>query len=392
MTTVSTNAKRNVLVLALTAVPMTGGSVLMVILAGIIGASLAPTPSLATLPISLVIVATAISTVPATWMMARFGRRNGFFFAGVLAAASALLAAYAVTVESFLLFCGGCFGVGAKLAFTQQFRFAAAESVDTQRAGTAISIVLLGSIGGALLGPAIATQSWLETRMLHQGSFLLLAGSYVLALVLLLFYRDTSHRKKTQVSFDQVGGILRRPLFLVAVLAALIGQGTMAFIMTATPLSMHVIGDHSLEQTASVIRGHVIAMYLPALFTGILVDKWGPRIVIFAGVLVNVATLMVGLQGHAYLHYWWALVLLGVGWNFMFVGGTTLLVRQTSPEERFSAQSVNEFLVFGASALASLLAGSVIHWLGWSAVLWACVPGLAVMLLGLAMTARKTNL
>ena len=388
---VTTSGIRNVLVLMIAAIPMTGGSVLMVILAGIIGASIAPDPGLATLPISLVIVATALSTVPATWFMAHYGRRNGFFLAGVVAVASALLAAYAVGAQSFVLFCAGCAGVGAKLAFTQQFRFAAAESVDTQHSGTAISIVLLGSIGGALLGPAIATQTWLQTETMHQGSFFLLAGFYVLGIVMLVLYHDSGSQRRASVSLDQVGGIMRRPLFLIAVFAALVGQGTMAFIMTATPLSMHVLGDHSLSQTASVIRGHVIAMYLPALFTGFLVDKWGPRNVIFIGVLVNALTLIIGMQGHEYLHYWWALVLLGVGWNFMFVGGTALLVRQTTTDERFSAQSVNEFMVFGASALASLLAGSVIHWLGWNAVLWACVPGLVLMLFSLAVTAKKAD-
>ncbi|MEM7282479.1 MAG: MFS transporter [Pseudomonadota bacterium] len=385
---------KNAIVLALVAVPMTGGSVFMVILAGIVGASLAPHGSLSTLPLSLVVVATALSTIPATWIMSRVGRKKGFFLAVAIGVLSALLGSYAISQSNFLVFCLASSGIGAKLAFVQQFRFAAAESVDISRSGTAISVVLLGSIGGAFVGPAIANQTWFASPVEHQGSFILLAYSYLVVVFLLFFYKDSLAQNvpgKTNSPPLPISSLFSRPMIVIAILAGIVGQATMAFVMTATPLSMHVMNDFSLQETASVIRSHVIAMYLPALVTGVLVDKLGARLIISIGVVANLLTLVIGLQGHAYLHYWWALVLLGVGWNFMFVGGTTLLVKSITDSEKFKAQSINEFLVFGVSAFASLLAGSIVHWYGWSMILFASVPGLLIMLFVLVFVYKKND-
>ncbi|MFP6816608.1 MAG: MFS transporter, partial [Pseudomonadales bacterium] len=175
--------------------------------------------------------------------------------------------------------------------------------------------------------------------------------------------------------------IVTEPLFIVAVFAAVVGYGVMTFIMTATPLSMHVVDGHGIEETAEVIRAHVIAMYLPSLVSGPLISRFGSQRMMTAGVLAMLATLIVGFSGQAVMHYWWALVLLGFGWNFLFVGGTTLLVQTCRPSERFKAQAVNEFSVFGISAVGSLLAGTIMVQLGWSAVLVGALPLLIVMLL-----------
>jgi MFS family permease len=172
-------------------------------------------------------------------------------------------------------------------------------------------------------------------------------------------------------------------------LTGLVAQGMMAFIMTATPVSMHVIDGHDLASTASVIRAHVLAMYLPSLVSALLVGWLGVRLLLWIGVLALAATLVVGLQGHAWLHYWWALVLLGVGWNFLFVGGTSLLVASYAPEEKFRAQALNDFTVFTCSALASLLAGSVVTQVGWSAVLWGASPFLVLIALALVWLAVR---
>lgn len=377
-----TTLNYNVMTLSFCAVLLTGGSVLMVILGGIVGARLAPSPGLATLPMSLIVVATALTTVPATMIMSRFGRRAGFSLAAFIGAVGAAVGAYAISVSSFVLFCGAGVLIGVKLGFSQQFRFAAAESVHSERAGRAISMVLLGSIGGAFLGPALATQSWLELATPNQGSLVILSVLYVLAGLVLLSLKPQSVSTTTQVDSvpeRSLKAVVTQPLFLVAVLAGVVGQGVMTFIMTATPISMHVMNDFSLVETSRVIRGHVVAMYAPALVTGYLIDRFRIFPIMGIGIAVMTLTVIVGLMGHAYLHYWWALVLLGVGWNFLFVGGTALLVKSVKPTEKFKAQAVNEFSVFGISALASLLAGTVLFLFGWNSIIWFCVPGLLAM-------------
>lgn len=175
--------------------------------------------------------------------------------------------------------------------------------------------------------------------------------------------------------------ILLLPVVTAAVLGGMVGQGVMTFVMTATPVSMHVVDGHSLADTAAVIRAHVVAMYLPSLFSGLLIGWIGVRQVMLLGVVALGATVAMGLAGHEYLHYWGALVLLGVGWNFLFVGGTTLLVGAYRSEERFRVQGINDFSVFGISALASLLGGAVLLQLGWETVLFTALVPLGVMVL-----------
>ncbi len=360
------------------------GSVLIVTLGGIVGSELAPHPSLATLPPSLMVVGTALATVPAALLMQRIGRRFGFASGAVLAAGGALLAALGLEIKSFALFTAAVGLIGATLAFSAQFRFAAAESVAPEKAGWAISIILLGSIGGAVIGPELATRSpgWIEGQP-YQGALLAMAGLYALAASLLLLTRnpapvsDAANREPGRPLL----AIAAQPAFVVAVLAGVIGQGVMIFIMTATPISMHVVDGHSIDDTARVIQAHVVAMYLPSLASAPLIQRFGTHKLMTAGAVALSATVAVGLAGHELMHYWWALVLLGVGWNFLFVGGTTALVATYRPAERFRAQALNDFSIFGASALASLMAGALLHGFGWSAVLLSTLPALGLMLL-----------
>jgi predicted MFS family arabinose efflux permease len=363
-----------------------GGTVLVITVGGIIGVELAPAPWLATLPVSLMVVGTALAAIPAAWVMSRIGRRRGFAAAALGGSLGALLAALALARGSFELFCTATFLIGAQLAFSQQYRFAAAESVPPARAGRAISIVLVGAMGGALLGPEIAARTaaplwgvpWL-------GGFLCAAGLAALASGLLLLLIEPPRHDPAAEPGEARGirGLLRQPVFAVAVLAGVVGQGTMTFVMTATPVAMHVLDGHAMAATSNVIRAHVLAMYLPSLVSAVLIGWLGTLRLMTIGVLALLCTAAVALQGHHYLHYWWALVLLGVGWNFLFVGGTSLLVAAYRPSERYAAQAFNDFAVFGGSALASLLAGSVVVNFGWHAVLWSSLPLLGVMLAAL---------
>lgn len=385
---------RNTAVLLCAQCLFVSGTVLMVTVGGIVGSGLSPSPMLATLPMSLMVVGTALTTVPASLGMQRFGRRAGFTFAAALGIGACQLAVLALTRSSFVLFCAAAGLVGATVAFSQQFRFAAAESVHPGKVSQAVSLILLGSIGGAFLGPELVARSpqWTPEQP-FRGAFFAASACYASALLILSAFRSTLHTETdsgAQLAAPRpLLAILVLPIVTAAVLGGMVGQGVMTFIMTATPVSMHVVDGHSLADTAAVIRAHVIAMYLPSLFSGVLISWIGVRQVMFLGILALGATIALGMLGHEYLHYWGALVLLGIGWNFLFVGGTTLLVGAYRPAERFRMQALNDFSVFGISALASLLGGAVLLQLGWETVLIAATAPLAIMVLALVRIPRR---
>lgn len=381
-------ALRNLGILLTCQCVATGGTVLVVTLGGIVGSSLAPDPAWATLPMSLMVVGTAAGTVPAAMLMRRIGRRRGFAAAALGAALASLLTVVALGLASFALLCLCTALIGVAVAFSQQYRFAAAESVAPARAGRAVSLVLVGAVGGAILGPLLVTVPDLArgAGSGFTGSFALLSGLFLLSALLLLGLAEG--RPAESPMEPAVGRPLRliagQPLFVIAVLGGVVGQGVMTFVMTATPISMHVVDGFSLADTSAVIRTHVLAMYLPSLASALLIGWLGVGRLMAIGLVALTVTLVVALQGHGYLHYWSALLLLGVGWNFLFVGGTSLLVESYRPAERFTAQASNDFCVFGVAALASLLAGMVVHAVGWEGVLWGAAPLLAVMAVALS--------
>jgi len=384
---------RNTAVLFIAQCMFVSGTVLMVTVGGIVGSSLSPTRVLATLPMSLMVVGTAISAVPASLLMQRFGRRTGFVGAALVGIGACQLAILALNQEHFVLFCIAATLIGVTVAFSQQFRFAAAESVPLASVSQAVSFILLGSIGGALLGPELAARSpgWSPDQP-FAAAFLGAAGCYALAVVALVMFRARQELGTEEVDDEaprRLMAIIVLPVVTAAVLGGVVGQGVMTFVMTATPVSMHVVDGHSLADTASVIRAHVIAMYLPSLFSGFLIGWLGARQVMLVGVIALGCTIALGSLGHEFLHYWGALVLLGIGWNFLFVGGTTLLVQSYRPVERYRMQALNDFSVFGASALASLLGGAVLLQFGWDTVLMASALPL-VLMLGVLMRIPRT--
>ena len=374
--------QRNVLLLLGAQLVFVAGSSMTVTMGGIVGSRLAPDPTLATLPVSLMVLGTALGTVPASLLMQRLGRRLGFALAAVLAATAVQVAAAALRSETFTLYCLSTAMTGFTLAFSQQFRFAAAESVAPERAGQAISFILLGSIGGAFVGPELVASG---ERLAPGNAFLgAVEGAFYLfliavALLLAMARTDAASASASAGAARPLGEIVREPLFLLAVSAGVVGQGVMVFIMTATPVSMHVMDGHDLATTAGVIRAHVLAMYVPSLVSGLLIARFGERTLMLWGVAALLATLAFGLSGRAVMHYTSALVLLGVGWNFLFVGGTTLLVKSYRPSERYRAQAVNEAAVFGTSATGSLLAGTLLMSLGWMPLLLSTLPVLVLM-------------
>ncbi len=382
---------RNLFVLVVCQMITATATISLVTLGGLIGASLTDNKAIVTLPLSLTIVAGAMATVPATMLMRRVGRRRGFMFASWLAASGMYVAYLALHRASFTLFCMATMMVGVNVAFTQQYRFAAAESVPARYVPRAISLVLLGPIAGAFLGKEIATRGhdWVA-GVPYAGTMAALGVLFVTQAILFVLLREPSAHQEHETPRAErpLRDVVLQPVYMTAVFGGIVAYGIMTLIMTATPLSMHINDGYSIEATSSVIRAHVLAMYVPSLFSGLLIERVGVTRLMATGAAGLLATSIIGLQGHSLLHYWWALVLLGVGWNFLYVGGTTLLTYTYSMAERFHAQAVNEFLVFGMSATASLLAGTVMFYFGWTTLMLLPIPVLVGMVTALAWIRR----
>ncbi len=382
---------RNIIILISCQLISATGAFIMVALGGIIGAKLSVDPAFSTLPVSVMVLCMAATTVPATMLMQRLGRRRGFSLASVSAVLGMLLAGMALYAESFKLFVLAGATLGINMAFTQQYRYAASESVGGEYSSRAISYVLLGAIGGALAGPEFVKHGeFAVPSVQYLGTLLAMAGMYTLQSVLFLIL-GPMHGEDIEAPRREarpLREIVRQPIFIVALVSGATAYGVMTFIMTATPLSMHIHDGFGLEETARVIQSHVLAMYVPSLVAGHLIHRYGLIRIMSIGALGLVAACMVGLQGQSYMHYWYTLVLLGVGWNFLYVGATTMVTLTYRLAERFRAQAVNEFFVFGASAMASLLAGAILHLLGWFALIVVPVPLLLITLTGLLLVRK----
>jgi len=370
---------RNVFLLAVCQALGMAGPGTIVLLGGIIGGQLAPNPGLATLPVSLGIVSMALMSIPGALLTRRIGRKRGFMLGYVLAAGGALLAAFAISQQSFGLFCAAILLIGQNGAFVLQFRFAAAESVEAPFAGRAISLVLLGGIAAGYLGPEIAlrTQNWLPAG-LYTGSFAALAILHAVGVILLSLLRHIPAPKVDgEVAGRPLLHIARQPAALTALLAGVVSYGLMNFVMTATPVHMHSTG-FDLGSTAWVIQSHIIAMYLPSLATGFLLERLGTLRIMLAGTLLMIGCNVVALLGADLMYYWGALVLLGLGWNLLFVGGTVLLTTVYRPQERFKVQAANDFTIFAMQAVSSFSAGAVLSSTGWLTINWFALSVLLV--------------
>jgi MFS family permease len=373
---------RNVIVLAAAQALGMSAPPMIILLGGLIGAELAPQPSWATLPLAVMVIGAALFSIPAALLMGKIGRRAGFMVGSCGAVLASLTAVYAIADHSFSLFCLSALGLGGNMAFVQQYRFAAAECVSPAHVGRAVSFVLIGGIFAAFLGPELAKnfQDWLPYGM-YTGSFGALAGLYGLNILLLSFLQSPPiPARKNPVDNRPLPTLICQPLFLAAVFAGIVSYGVMSFIMTATPVSMHVIDDFSLAETAHVVQSHIVAMFVPSLFTGFLIERFGLTRIMIAGIVSMLICVGIALFNRHFIHYWSALVLLGIGWNFLFVGGTTLLTKSHQLHERFKVQAVNDFVIYGFQAAASLSAGVIIFRAGWEMVNIMVLPWLFFML------------
>ncbi len=355
-----------------------------VFLSGIIGSQISTIKTLSTLPPSIYVIGIAISTIFAAKIMSLIGRRLGFVFASIASSVSCLIAAYAIMIENFFIFCVACFILGTGMAFIHQYRFAAAESVEQDEAPRAISILLLAGIVSAFIGISLAsyTKDFVNDH-LYVGSYLMLASLTLAPAFFLSFYKD---KNKSSTNLDNKNitrsyfEFVIEPRFLQALTSATLAYVVMAFLMTATPISMHIIHNLSLEKTGLVIQFHVLSMFLPSLFTGNLIKKFGYSKMIYAGVIFYILTIVLSLFEPTFLNYLLALIFLGIGWNFLFVSGTSLLVTTYKPEEKFKAQGFNDLVVFSSTAVSSLSAGILISLTSWKTVNLLCIPFLVLII------------
>ena len=365
-------------------------SVLVMTIGGLAGSILAPSPEWATAPIAAMFLGTAVSTVPASMWMTRVGRRIGFVAGAGLGTLGGLIAAAGMLTSSLTLLCLGTFLAGAYQGFAQFYRFAAAEVASTAFKPRAISLVLAGGIVAALVGPLLARLGGDLLQPAYTASFLFLALTSALAVGVLLGVDvpksvDTAEDKAAVRSLTD---IVRQPTYLVALFGAVTGYGVMILAMTATPLAM-VHHNHGLAATATVIQLHVLGMFLPSFFTGSLIARFGVLRVMFAGIVLLTGHVLLSLSGTGLYSFTAALILLGVGWNFLYIGGTNLLTRTYSTAEKGKAQATNDLTIFLVGLLASLSAGVLQNAIGWQSLNLALLPWLAVAALAIIWLGRS---
>lgn len=351
---------------------------------GLAGYALATDKALATVPITTYIVGAALTTLPASLLMRRLGRRTGFTLGAVFGIVGALICSYAAFAHEFWLLCAGTLVLGIYNATGQYYRFAAADSASIDFKSKAISLVLAGGIAGGILGPETSKISKdFFVQAAFAGSYLSLGVFCLLAIGLIALIDipplTVAERKE---SGRPLTTIARQPAFIVAVLSSVTGYGVMNLLMVATPLAM-VACQHPFSDAAFVIQWHVIAMFAPSFFTGALIKRFGVVNVMLTGVVLNLGCIAVALAGLEVAHFWAAMVLVGVGWNFMFIGGTTLLTECHTPSERGKVQGANDLAIFLTMIVTSLSSGLLFTLQGWELMNQFAVPFL--LLTGIAM-------
>lgn len=358
----------------------------------IVGNTLAPNKALATLPISVFVVGMAACTLPAGAIARHHGRRAAFLTGTGCGVLAGLLAALAVVLGSFWLFCAATFFGGAYAAVVLSFRFAAADCVPPERRPRALSAVMAGGVFAGVIGPQLVTYTMdLWQPYLFAATFLAQAAVAAVSILVLLGVRVPMPTAAEVAGGRPLGAIVRQPRFITAVICGVISYTLMNFIMTAAPLAMRLCGL-SQESSNLGLQWHIIAMYAPSFFTGHLIARFGTSRMVGAGFALTAASAAIGLMGVEVPHFWLTLILLGVGWNFSFVGASALVLECHRPEEKTRVQALNDFIVFGAMAMGSFLSGSLLTSHGWDTVLWTSFAPLALAMaaLTLAAMARPT--
>jgi MFS family permease len=375
---------RQVFLLACAQALFQTASVLVMTVGGLAGAVVASREELATLPIATMFLGTALGTLPASLWMARAGRRAGFMLGVSLGFVGGMFAVLGMLYQSLFFLSLGTLLVGTYQGFAQFYRFAAAEIASPEFRPKAISLVLAGGVVAAVLGPWLGRAGAAVLDIPYAGSFAFLAAASLLAALVLVPVRVPAAHPTVSTTAPRraLGAIVRQSGYVVALFGAATGYGVMILAMTATPLAM-LHHDHQLRDAAAVIQLHVLGMFLPSFFTGSLISRFGVLKLMLAGVLLLASHAVMTLTGTGFYSFAAALVLLGVGWNFLYVGGTTLLTTTYRPSEKSAAQAFNDLAIFVIGLLSSLAAAPLLRALGWQALNVALLPWLAAAALAL---------
>jgi MFS family permease len=370
---------RNVTLLGAAQALLFTNNVTLIALNGLVGYQLAVDKSFATMPVTTQIIGSALFAMPASQLMQQIGRRAGFLVGTLCGFIGGAIASYGVYAHSMTILCFGTFILGIYGAFGQFYRFAAADAATPDFKAKAISLVVAGGLVGGIVGPALS--KW--TRYLSSTEFLasyisLMVFSVLTALLLSLLRIPRPVTNKSASAPRNLSEIALQPVFIVAVMSSAIGYGVMNLLMTATPLAMGICG-YPYNDAANVISAHVIAMFLPSFFTGDLIKKFGVLPIMLTGVALMFACLGISLAGVSVAHFWWSLVILGLGWNFMFVGGSALVTETYRVEEKAKAQGLHDLLVFCTTATSSFASGLLLKANGWAILNYVAAPFLVIV-------------
>ncbi len=378
------NTKKNVALLAGCQAMLFTNNVTLISLAALAGFSLADNKALATLPATAYVVGAALTTLPASFFMKRFGRQTGFQVGTSMGIAGAGVCCLALWLHSFWLLCAGVLVLGVYNAFGQYYRFAAADVASYEFKATAISLVMAGGLVGGIIGPEMSKHTRDMFAVPFLGAYASLIVFCLITMALLASIRIPQPSvAESHEPVRPLARIMAQPAFIVAVTGSALGYGVMSLLMTVAPLAMGLCG-HAYSSAALVIEWHVIGMFAPSFFTGSLIRRFGVLSVMLAGVALEALCVGIALSGVLVANFWWALTLLGVGWNFLYVGGTTLLTECYRPSEKAKAQGMHDFLVFLTSATSSFSSGLLMNRNGWEMLNYAALPLLAVI--GTAIT------
>ncbi len=376
---------RNVLVLSACQATLQTGGVTLIMITGLAGFALAPNTAFATVPLTCYVIGSALTTFPASMLMKAIGRRAGFQAGTAIGMAGAALCALAIYLANFWLLCFGMMVMGSYTAFGKYYRFAAADVAEPGFRARAISLTLAGGIVGGFVAPEMAKRTKdMFADHIFLGSYLsLMAVCVVAALLLTQLEIPQLSEQERKEGGRPMREIMRQPVFIVAALAGALSYGIMNLFMTSTPLAMRA-HDHHFNSAALVLEWHVVGMYGPSFFTGSLIQKFGVLKVILTGIALLFGAVLCALAGTGVINFWLALFVLGVGWNFMYVGGSALLSECHTPAERAKTQAANDLMVFITMAISSMSSGMLLNVSGWHAVNYGTIP---FLLLALGVTA-----
>jgi len=374
---------KNFIVICLSSMIAAFPPMIVVLLGGIITSKIMLKDSLATLPMTLMIIGIALSAPIASKLMSIWGRKKGFIFSSFLSTFALLLCSLSIYNQNFIIFAVGNFLIGSSQAFSNQYRFAASESVSKEYIPRSISIILLLGIISALLSTNFSEYfKDYFPDYLFLGSYIFLSITAIIPIFILLFYEDNINIKnKSKFQYKTIVSLLKNIKILQSIISAGFGYFIMAIIMTATPLHMHLVNNFTLFQTSIVIQFHVIGMFLPSLFSGDLVKKFGNTNIIYSGVIILFMSIIINTSFDFYYSYLVGLILLGIGWNFLFVSGSSLLVVSYEEKDKFTAQGLNDFIVFSTQGIGALSAGFLLYYSNWKILNILCIPLLIIVVL-----------